>query len=55
MKMVKGLESTLCKEHLRCLAVLNPEQLRGGLMAATAPHRERRAVLSSAPCDSDRA
>jgi len=31
------------------------EQLRGGFMAATAPHRERRAVLSSAPCDSDRA
>jgi len=30
--------------------VLSPEQsrLRGGLMAAAAPHRERRAVLSSA-------
>ena len=31
------------------------EKLRGGLMVAAAPHRERRAVLSSALCDSDRA
>jgi len=29
------------------------EELRGGLMAAAAPHRERRAALSSALCDSD--
>jgi len=31
------------------------EELRGGLMAAAAPHREQRAALSSALCDSDRA
>ena len=31
------------------------EKLRGGLMAAAAPHRERRAALSSALCDSHRA
>ena len=31
------------------------EELREGLMAAAAPHRERRAALSSALCDSDRA
>jgi len=32
------------KEQLRCLGVLSPEQsrLRGGLMAAAAPHREQR-------------
>jgi len=29
------------------------EELRGGLMAAAAPHRERRAALSSALCDSN--
>ena len=37
------------------LAQRRAEELRGGLMAATAPHRERRAALSSALCDSDRA
>jgi len=31
------------------------EELRGGCMAAAAPHREPRAALSSALCDSDRA
>ena len=31
------------------------EELRRALMAAAAPHRERRAALSSALCDSDRA
>ena len=30
-------------------------ELRGGLTAAAAPHRERRAALSSALCDSGRA
>ena len=30
------------------------EELRGGLMAAAAPHREWGAALSSAPCGSDR-
>ena len=42
--MVKGLDGKGCKERLRPLGVLSPEQsrLRGGLMAAAAPHRERR-------------
>ena len=31
------------------------EELRGGVMAAAASHRERRTALSSALCDSDRA
>jgi len=31
------------------------EELRGGVMAAAAPHREQRAALSSALCDSHRA
>jgi len=31
------------------------EELRGGLMVAAAPHREWKAELSSALCDSDRA
>ena len=31
------------------------EELREGRMAAAAPHREPRAALSSALCDSDRA
>jgi len=31
------------------------EELRRGLMAAAAPHREWRAALSSALCDSNRA
>ena len=39
---------------LRC-AKPRAEELRRGLMAAAAPHRERRAALSSALCDSDRA
>jgi len=29
------------------------EEVRGGLMAAAAPHREQRTALSSALCDSD--
>ena len=39
----------MCEEQLRLLCLLGPEQsrLRGGLMAAAAPHRERRAVLSA--------
>ena len=31
------------------------EELRGGLMEAAAPHKERRAALSSTLCDSNRA
>ena len=38
-----------------CSAQRRAEELRGALMAAAAPHRERRAALSSALCDSDRA
>jgi len=54
---VKGLEGKIFKEQLRPLGVLGPEQRSGGggLMAATSPHREQRAELSSALCGSDRA
>ena len=54
---MKGLEGKIFKEQLRALDLLSPEQsrLRGGLMAAAAPHREQRAALSSALCGSDRA
>jgi len=38
--VVKGLEGR-CEEWPRALA-LRAEALRGGLMAAAAPHRERR-------------
>ena len=41
--------------EVRGCAQHRAEELRGGLMAAAAPHRERRAALSSALCDSDRA
>jgi len=41
-------------EVSRC-ATGGAEELREALMAAAAPHRERRAALSSALCDSDRA
>jgi len=40
--MGKGLEGKVCEEQLRALGVLRAEELRGGLMAAAAPHRERR-------------
>ena len=55
--MAKDLEWKTYEERLRPLGVLSPEQsrLRGGLMAAAAPHREGRAALSSALCDSNRA
>jgi len=40
---MKSLEHTTCEEQLRSVGLLSPEQrLRGGLMAAAAPHRERR-------------
>ena len=41
---MQGLEKKVCKERLRSLGLFSPEQgrLRGGLMAAAAPHRERR-------------
>ena len=44
MKVAKVLEGKIHKKQLRSLDVLSPEQgrLRGGLMAAAAPHRERR-------------
>jgi len=55
--MEKGQQGKMYEEQLRALDLLSPEQsrLRGGLMAAAAPHREQRAALSSALCDSDRA
>ena len=39
---------TGCAQH-------RAEELRGAIMAAAAPHREQRAVLNSALCDSNRA
>ena len=40
---MKSLEHTTCEEQLRSVGLLSPEQrLRGGLMAAAAPHREWR-------------
>ena len=55
--MGKGQEGKTYEEQLRCLDLLSSDQSRlwGGLMAAAAPHREQRAVLSSGLCDSDRA
>ena len=46
----EGSEGTVFEEQLRFLGVLSPEQgrLRAALMAAAAPHRERRAALSCA-------
>ena len=43
-KMGKGLEGKVCEEQLRSLGLFSPEQrrLRGGLMAAAAPHKEWR-------------
>jgi len=40
----EGSEGKVCEEQLRSLGVFSPEQgrLRGGLMAAAAPPRERR-------------
>ena len=45
------------KKRLRLLGLCSPKKtrLKGALMTATAPHREWRAALSSAVCDSDRA
>ena len=54
--MMKGLEDKACgAAEVPWLAQRRAEDLRGGLMAAAAPHREWRAALSSALCDSDRA
>jgi len=50
-----GEGSIQCLAEAPGFAQPRAEELRGGLMAATAPHRERRAALSSALCDSDRA
>ena len=46
--MVKGLWGKVYEERLRSLGLLRPEQsrLRGGLMLAAAPHRERRGSYS---------
>ena len=48
--MEDDLESKMCEEWLRSLGLLGLEQsrLRATLMVAAAPHRERRAALSSA-------
>jgi len=46
--MEQGLEGEECEEQLSLLGLLGAEELRGGLMAAAAPHREWRAALSSA-------
>ena len=42
--MVKGLKGKVGEEQLRSLGWFNPVQsrLRGGLMVATAPHKEWR-------------
>lgn len=56
---MRGIQHLICnfqiqgkmyEEQLRPLSLLGPEQsgLRGGFVAATAPFREQRAVLSSA-------
>ena len=50
-----GEGSIQCMAEAPGFAQPRAEELRGGLMAAAAPHRERRAALSSALCDSDRA
>ena len=44
MKMEKGLEGKVSEEQLRSLSLLSPGQrrLRGGFMAAAAPHGEQR-------------
>ena len=39
---MKSLEAKTYEEQLRFLGAFRPEELRGGLMAAAAPHRERR-------------
>ena len=56
-KMGKGLQDKVCVRSVEVPGVAQhrAEELRGGLMVAAAPHRERRAPLSSALCDSDRA
>ena len=43
-KIPKGLESKMDEEWLKSFGLCSPEQsrLRGGLMVAAAPHRERR-------------
>ena len=43
-KVVKGSEEKMYEEQLRCLGLLGAKQsrLRRGIMAAAAPHRERR-------------
>ena len=55
--MGKGLQDKVCVRSVEVpwVAQHRAEELRGGLMVAAAPHRERRAALSSALCDSDRA
>ena len=53
--MGKGLKGKVYEEQLTCLGLFSLE-LRGGLMVAAVPHEASGgAVLSSAPCDSDRA
>jgi len=44
-------------DYILYKGAFSPEQsrLRGGPMAAAAPHREQKAAVSSALCDSDRA
>ena len=55
-KMVKGLEGSVWGvAEDPWLVQPRAEELRRGLMAAAAPHREWRAALSSALCDSNRA
>ena len=40
--MVRSLEGKVYEVQLRSRCVLCPEELRGGLMVAAAPHREQR-------------
>jgi len=54
--MAKGLNSVCVRStEAAGFAQRRAEELRGGLMAAAAPHRELRAAPNSALCDSDRA
>ena len=49
---MKDLGGKACERWPGCIGP-RAEELRGGLMAAAAADRERRAALSSALCDSD--
>jgi len=46
---------TRCVRRAEAAGFAQRRGAEGGLMAAAAPHRERRAALSSALCDSNRA